>query len=60
MTYAVVELETGLVINSAVWDGVADWSPGDGLMAVAWADGAAIGGLYADGVFTPPASLEPA
>ncbi|HCN7669397.1 TPA: tail fiber assembly protein [Escherichia coli] len=50
-TYAVIE--NGTVVNVILWDGESEWSPENGV-AIPAADGAGIGWLYADGVFTAP------
>lgn len=52
--YALVDNE-GKVVNVIVWDGVAGWSPDDGLMAVECEDkNCFVGGSYKDGIFYPP------
>lgn len=51
-TYALIE--NGTVVNMIVWDGNAKtWQPPTGQEVVQSANGAAIGGTYANGVFTP-------
>lgn len=58
--YAVIDVATGEVVNIALWDGVSDWHPGDGLFAVPGTEGCQIGGTF-DGqtnVFSPPAQPE--
>lgn len=55
MTYAVFEIATGLIVNVVLWDGEAQWTPGEGLDVVALGDsGAGIGWTYSSGTFTPP------
>ena len=55
MNYAVIDSTSNIVINTVVWDGVAQWSPPDGCIAVQ-SDLAGIGWIYnpQDGSFTPP------
>lgn len=52
--YAVVQ--SGVIVNVIVWDGVAAWSPPAGASAVSIPDGVVtgIGATYAGGVFGPP------
>lgn len=47
--FAVVD-DDGLIVNVVVWDGVSDWSPGDGVRPVEVPDGkpADIGGRVDD------------
>ncbi|WP_448680592.1 DUF4376 domain-containing protein [Pseudomonas nicosulfuronedens] len=51
--FALVNIATGLVENTAVWDGESEWSAPAGFEAVQ-SDEAGIGWSYADGVFTAP------
>ena len=55
MNYAVIDSTSNIVINTVVWDGVAQWSPPDGCIAVQ-SDIAGIGWIYnpGDESFTPP------
>jgi hypothetical protein len=53
-SYAIVD-GSGLVINLVQWDGVAQWSPPAGCLAVQDDGTAVIGGTFAGGVFSPPA-----
>lgn len=55
--YAIVE--SGIVVNIAVWDGEGYWAPPDGSEAVKIPAGtiAGIGYTYAAGVFTAPAAI---
>lgn len=49
--YAVVDKD-GNIVNTVLWDGEADWQPGDGLVAVHCGENrCSIGGRYEDGVF---------
>lgn len=61
MNYAVIDEATGEVVNMAVWDGVSEWSQGEGLIAVLAPEGIGIGWTYdvAAEVFSPPESVEP-
>lgn len=62
ITYAVVKIDTGIVVNRARWNGVSDWSPGDGFAAVPDPDDISeIGGTWseADG-FLPAPTPDPA
>jgi len=43
----------GLVQNVILWDGCDDWSPPEGMIAIA-SDVAEIGGSYLDGEFSAP------
>lgn len=57
-TYCLIELATGLVVNTVVWDGVEwngtdGWSPPAGFIAIQ-SDVASIGWTYVDGQFIPP------
>lgn len=53
-SYAVIN-NAGLVVDITEWDGIGEWSPLDGFMAVAIDDsGAGIGWAYEAGVFTEP------
>ena len=51
--YAIINVSTGEVLNTTVWDGVSEWSPGDGYIAVETNEASA-GWTYVDGVFYPP------
>lgn len=33
-SYAVIDVASGLIVNSVVWDGESLWEPGPGLIAV--------------------------
>jgi hypothetical protein len=52
--YAVVQ--DGLVINTILWDGIAEWAPPEGSEAIPVPDGETVGTgyAYAGGVFTAP------
>lgn len=56
--WAVVSVETGIVINTILWDGEGDLGFGGGFMLVQ-SDTASIGDSYANGVFTPPLPTPP-
>lgn len=61
--YALIEVATGNVINTIVWDGhlwdgVRGWMPEEGNIALL-SEEAQIGWSYADGVFTAPPAPEP-
>lgn len=59
--YATVNVATGIVENMSLWDGVSEWSPGDGYIAVL-ADGidnVTMGWSYSDGLFSPPPVIPP-
>lgn len=53
--WAVINVSTGIVENTILWDGSAEsgWAPPDGYIAVE-TDVGAIGWSYLDGVFSPP------
>ncbi|VVM37713.1 hypothetical protein PS619_00118 [Pseudomonas fluorescens] len=55
--YAVVNEETGCVVNTVVWDGETDWAPPEGHKAIA-TNVAGIGWIYHDGQFVPPSKGE--
>lgn len=58
-TYAIVNVATGLVENTILWDGVSNWDAPEGLVAVPTEE-AGIGWAYVDGVFvTPPLAPKP-
>lgn len=57
-TYAVVD-GSGNVLNLVQWDGLADWAPPEGCTAQLAGAGAAIGGTFSNGAFTPPAAPAP-
>lgn len=57
-TYVVVDTAAGIVVNIIIWDGVAEWSPPDGCIAIQ-SDTAQIGWTYSDGVLTAPAVVPP-
>ena len=55
MNYAVISLETKIVNNVIVWDGVTPWIPQTGYFTEPTGDsGAGIGWSYIDGQFVPP------
>lgn len=56
--WAVVSVETGIVINTILWDGEGDLGFGDGFELVQ-SDTASIGDSYANGVFTPAPQTPP-
>jgi hypothetical protein len=53
--YALVD-NAGIVQSNIIWDGISEWQPPDGLIAVLNPDDicAGIGWTYIDGVFTSP------
>ena len=55
--YAVINLSSAIVENMAVWDGVTEWSPGEGCIAVE-TDIAQIGWAYVNGEFMAPPAQE--
>ncbi len=56
--YAIINIETGIVENVSVWDGIEPWSPPDGYIAIETTT-AGPGWSYADGEFFPPPIPEP-
>lgn len=56
--YALINA-SGVVENTVMWDGGADWAPPSGYIAVQ-SDTAGIGDTYAGGVFAAPVPSEPA
>jgi hypothetical protein len=59
MNYAIIQ--NGVVVNTVVWDGQADWQPPADTTVVQIQNGTdvGIGSTYANGVFTaPPAPPE--
>jgi hypothetical protein len=56
--YAIVDSATGIVEGVAVWDGITEWSPGEGYIAVE-SDVASHGWKYSDGIFTCPLETPP-
>lgn len=55
--YAVVEEATNIVDNTIVWDGEAEYDPGDGMFLVP-SDSASIGWSYVSGEFVAPPEPE--
>lgn len=55
--YVIIDA-AGAVINATQWDGVTEWSAGEGLTVVQ-SDEAQIGWTYGDGVFVPPPEVGP-
>lgn len=51
--FALVNIATGLVENTVVWDGEGEWSAPEGFEAIQ-SEEAGIGWLYAGGAFTAP------
>jgi len=51
--YALIELSTGLVVNTIVLEPGANWAPPTGCIVIQ-TDTAVVGWSYADGVFSPP------
>lgn len=53
-TYAIIDDLTGLVVSRVSWDGVSEWSPGEGVTAVRVDDPTegGVGDTYRDGAFT--------
>lgn len=51
--YALIDLSTGIVVNSIALNEPTTWTPPDGFIVVQ-TDVAGIGWSYADGVFSPP------
>lgn len=43
-TYAVIDISTNIVINRVAWDGIKEWAPPDGCIAVR-VDDPATGGI---------------
>jgi hypothetical protein len=56
--YALIEVATGVVVGVIRWDGVQDWSPDEGFIAIESAV-AQIGWSYKDGAFHEPAPIPP-
>jgi hypothetical protein len=56
--YAIINIETGLVENISLWNGVDEWSPPEGYIAIK-SDTAQIGWSYSAGVLTAPAIVPP-
>lgn len=56
--YAVIEESTGQVVNTIKWDGLEEWSPVAGCIAIE-STIAQIGWTYFEGVFSPPPQPEP-
>ena len=55
MGYAVINLQTNIVENAIVWDGVTQWDPPDGYYVEPFGDSVAgIGWSYIQGEFIPP------
>jgi hypothetical protein len=55
MKYAVINSDTNIVENIALWDGVTPWTPPAGYYVEVIGDsGAGIGWSYVDGQFVPP------
>jgi hypothetical protein len=54
MNYAVIDENTNIVVNVALWDGKSLWSPPKGTFAIQ-SDASGIGWFYnpSDGSFTP-------
>ena len=56
MNYAVIFLETNIVENVIVWDGVTSWEPPAGFYVQLIGDSrAGIGWTFVNGQFVPPA-----
>lgn len=51
--YATIELATEMVTGLCLWDGLTQWSPGDGFIAVQ-SDVAQVGWAFVDGAFVAP------
>lgn len=59
-TYAIINTTTNTVEGMTLWDGVSEWSPGDGFIAVeSTTVGVGIGWTYAGGVFSEPPVVAP-
>lgn len=58
-TYALIEISTGMVINTIVLDESSNWTDPDGYITIQ-TDVASIGWGYMDGVFCAPAVVPPA
>lgn len=56
--YAVINVATGLVENTAEWDGESEWVQPEGYIVVP-ANGASIGWSYVDGKLIAPPEPEP-
>lgn len=52
-TWALIRVITGMVENTMIWDGEAEWFPEEGFIAVQ-ENSVEIGWSYLDGIFTAP------
>ncbi|MHC3822513.1 tail fiber assembly protein [Pseudomonas sp. G3-19] len=52
-TYAIIEIDSGLVTNTIVWDGIAEFAPIEGCLLIETST-ASIGWTYVNGEFLPP------
>lgn len=56
--YCVIEEATGIVTSAVIWDGIAEWAPPEGYIAVA-SDVASPGWTYVNGEFIEPPVIPP-
>lgn len=56
--YAIIEIDTGLVINMTLWDGISEYNPGNQYELVQ-TDVAWIGWSYSNRAFYPPPIIPP-
>ena len=56
--YAIIDLATNIVDNVAVWDGVTEWDPGEGFIAIQ-SNTAQAGWTYKEGEFIAPPVAPP-
>lgn len=56
--YAIIDLTTNIVTNVALWDGVTEWDPGEGFIAIQ-SNTAQMGWTYKEGQFIAPPVAPP-
>lgn len=56
--YAIIDLTTNIVTNVALWDGVTEWDPGEGFIAIQ-SNTAQMGWTYIEGQFIAPPVAPP-
>jgi hypothetical protein len=56
--YAIIDLATNIVTNVALWDGVTEWDPGEGFIAIQ-SNTAQMGWTYTEGQFIAPPVAPP-